>query len=198
MGHTPRWILSIVVPLTFGTAIAGATIHPDADSGAFGHTAHDTPTTRNAAAGIPREPGQEMFGTIAEIVRILEASPSTDWSRVNIPALRKHLIDMNELALNAHAHITHLNNGVRIRVTGDGRTLGAIHRMVAMHARTMDRRFGWHFEAQPLPDGEMLTVTSPNPAAIRKIQGLGFMGIMVYGTHHGMHHLAIARGDMKY
>jgi hypothetical protein len=30
------------------------------------------------------------------------------------------------------------------------------------------------------------------------IRGLGFMGIMVQGAHHQMHHLAIARGQMAY
>ena len=46
-------------------------------------------------------PGQDPFGAIQEIVRILEADPSTDWSKVNIAALREHLIDMNEVTLRA-------------------------------------------------------------------------------------------------
>ena len=38
----------------------------------------------------PTRSGQEAFATIGEIVRILEADPRTDWSKVNIEALRHH------------------------------------------------------------------------------------------------------------
>lgn len=48
---------------------------------------------------IPSMPGQEAFGTIQEIVRILESDPATDWSKVNIGALREHLIDMDEVTM---------------------------------------------------------------------------------------------------
>ncbi len=37
-------------------------------------------------AGQPTLPGQDAFGTIQEIVRLLEADPKTDWSKVNIAA----------------------------------------------------------------------------------------------------------------
>jgi len=168
-----------------------------ADSGPA-HTASHATMVHSPSAALPTRPGQEMFGTVSEIVGLLEASPNTHWSRVNIPALRKHLIDMNEVALNAKADITRIRNGVRIRVTGRGRTLDAIHRMLAMHGRTMDGQFGWHVSDEPLKEGDLLTVVSEDPAQVAKIQGLGFMGIMVYGTHHAMHHLAIARGDMAY
>ena len=45
--------------------------------------------------------GQDAFGAIQEIVGILEADPNTDWSKVNISALREHLVDMNEVTLKA-------------------------------------------------------------------------------------------------
>jgi len=172
---------------------AAAAEQPDMDDAA----AHGA-MTHGSSGPMPTRPGQSIFGTVTEIVGILEASPDTDWPRVNIPALRKHLIDMNEVALNANAETTRIHSGVRIKVTGSGRTLEAIHRMLAMHARTMDGRFGWHVGTKPLENGNLLTVTSADPAQVAKIQGLGFMGIMVYGTHHGRHHLAIARGDMPY
>lgn len=183
---------ALVALLMFPLAVCAAP-HPGADM-----SGSAAPVIRPPSAGMPTQAGQEMFATISEIVRILEASPDTDWSRVDIPALRKHLIDMHEVALHARADIADIPGGVRIRVTGQGRTLPAIHRMLAMHARTMNGRFGWHVRAEPLADGDLLTVTSEDPGEVAKIRGLGFMGIMVYGTHHGMHHLAIARGDMAY
>ena len=45
-----------------------------------------------AAAG-PAEPGQGAFAAMQEIVAILEADPTTDWSKVDLPALRQHLAD---------------------------------------------------------------------------------------------------------
>jgi hypothetical protein len=36
-------------------------------------------------------------------MRLLKANPRTDWSKVNIAALREHLIDMNEVTLQAGA-----------------------------------------------------------------------------------------------
>jgi hypothetical protein len=54
-------------------------------------------------ASQPTMPGQDAFGAIQEIVRILEADAKTDWSKVNIAALRAHLIDMNEVTLKAVA-----------------------------------------------------------------------------------------------
>ena len=59
-------------------------------------------------------PGQDTFGAIQEIVQILEADPATDWSKVNIAALREHLIDMNEVALHAVAAERPIRNGVEI------------------------------------------------------------------------------------
>ena len=45
-------------------------------------------------AAEPREAGQSAFAAVREIVGILEADPATDWSKVDVEALRRHLIDM--------------------------------------------------------------------------------------------------------
>ena len=37
---------------------------------------------------VPTQPGQEAFAAIQEIVAMLEADPRTDWSKVDIDALR--------------------------------------------------------------------------------------------------------------
>jgi hypothetical protein len=52
-------------------------------------------------ARIPTEPGQAALGAMQEIVRMLEADPDTDWSKVTLTALREHLIDMDEVTLRA-------------------------------------------------------------------------------------------------
>ena len=81
------------------------------------------------------------------------------------------------------------------RVTGSGRTLAAIQRMVPDHAREIDGMHGWTVRAAALSDGMELTVTAKDPAEVQKIRGLGFMGIMVQGSHHQIHHLAMAKGE---
>lgn len=145
--------------------------------------------------GVPTLPGQDAFGAIGEIVAILEADPASDWSKIDIEALRRHLIDMNEVTLSAEAAAKPIDGGVEIRVTGAGRTLGAIRRMVPMHVAEIDGLNGWSAKTSPLPDGVLLTVTSSDPKEVQHLRALGFAGIMVSGAHHQAHHLAIARGE---
>lgn len=147
---------------------------------------------------MPTQPGEEAFATIQEIVGILQADSNTDWSSVNIAALRKHLIDMSEVTLHAHAKPEDIPGGVKIAVTGTGRTLVAIRRMVVRHAHVINGLHGWTVSTAPIADGVTLTVTSPEANQVAMIRALGFMGIMVQGAHHQMHHLAIAKGLMAY
>src|SRR5579862_5698718 len=77
-------------------------------------------------SGGPTMPGQDAFGAIQQIVEILEADPATDWSKVDIGALRQHLIDMHEVTLHAAVAEQALGNGIELTVTGEGRTLEAI------------------------------------------------------------------------
>jgi len=142
--------------------------------------------------------GQDAYGAVQEIVRILEADPKTDWSKVNLEALRQHLIDMNEVTLKAEAAAKPVDGGLEITVTGDGRTLEAIQRMIPAHARYIERKHphGWNAKNESQPNGVLLTVTSSDPKEVPHIRGLGFIGIMVSGHHHQWHHLAMARGEM--
>jgi hypothetical protein len=139
--------------------------------------------------------GQDAFGAIGEVVALLEADPVTDWSKVDIEALRQHLIDMNEVTLNAVATAKSIDGGLEIAVIGTGRTLAAIRRMVPMHATEIDGQYGWHAQAAPLADGVLLTVTASDVKETRHIRGLGFAGLMVSGSHHQAHHLALAKGE---
>lgn len=152
-------------------------------------------TDQPTAAGQPTEPGQDAFGTIQEIVAILESDPSTDWSKVNIAALREHLIDMSEVTLHAKAVQHDLANGLEIEVTGEGRTLEAIKRMVPTHAVELNQ-LGWSATTADLPDGVTLTVTTSEASKLPELKALGFIGIMVLGTHHQAHHLMMAKGEM--
>ena len=143
----------------------------------------------------PTEPGQGAFGALQQIVQILEADPHTDWSKVNLDALRTHLIDMDRVTLDAHAVVRHIPGGIRATVTGTGRTLVAIQRLLpeeAMHLNGMRR---WRIAATRLRDGVILTVTTSDPKQVAMIRGLGFAGILASGDFHPRHHLEIARGE---
>jgi len=149
--------------------------------------------TQTGMAGQPTMPGQDAFGTIQEVVQILESDPTTDWSKVNIAALREHLIDMNEVTLHAIAAQRALDDGIEIAVTGDGRTLEAIKRMVPAHVGELSK-IGWNVKTEDLPNGVKLTVTTNDPKQVIKLKALGFMGIMAQGGHHQPHHLMMAKG----
>jgi len=141
------------------------------------------------AGALPVEPGQ---AAIAEIVATLMANPATDWSQVDIEALRQHLIDMDNLTLRAEVRTREIEGGAVFDVTSDRPDIVAsIRAMVPAHAATMNGEAGMEMGAEPLPEGARLTVTGPDPVMIR---GLGFIGVMTLGMHHQAHHLAIARG----
>ena len=50
------------------------------------------------------------------IVEILEADPATDWGKVNIEALRQHLIDMDNVTLRAELKSGPVEGGMRFIV----------------------------------------------------------------------------------
>ena len=155
------------------------------------------PGSQTSDTASPTMPGQDTFGAIQEIVRILEADPKTDWSKVNFEALRQHLIDMSEVMLKADAVTKLIDGGIEVTVTGTVRTVDAIQRMVPAQAHQVDQthRNGWSAKTEPLPNGVLLTVTSGDPLQVQHIRALGFIGFMAIGSHHQAHHLAMAKGE---
>lgn len=152
-----------------------------------------------AAAQLPTLPGQAAFGAIAEIVGILKADPTTDWSRVNLEALRQHLIDMDAVTMGAVVTQLSIPGGFEADVTGAGRTTGAIRRMLASHTRMLSQGTLYRATATEIDSGVRLRVVAAeagDTALVTRIRGLGFAGILTEGDHHVRHHLALARGDM--
>jgi len=191
----------MVATLALALALAAAPVAMAQDRAPAGGHAHGAgPAQRHAhpaapqPSAIPTMPGQDAFGAIQEIVRILEADPATDWSKINLAALRAHLIDMNEVMLRAEATERQVDGGLEVVVTGSDRTRDAIHRMLLPHARELNRLPGFRALAETLPDGVRLIVTSSEPKHVAHIRGLGFAGLLVSGAHHQAHHLAMAKG----
>lgn len=148
------------------------------------------------AATIPTEPGQGAFAAIQEIVAILEADPATDWSKVDLPALRQHLADMDALAISAKVTEREIPGGFEATISGAGPGGAAARRMVPAHAVELAKIEGWNVTASAPAGGNIvLRVTSFDPRVQPHIRGLGFFGMMATGAHHQAHHLAIARGE---
>jgi|GEM_PF-496761 len=147
---------------------------------------------QNANAG-----DQDAFSAIRAVVNQLEANPDTDWSSINIDALRNHLIDMHEVTVNAEVETTEVEGGASYRVTGTARTLQAIRNMVAMHASQMTQETEWTAVAEEIRNGMEVKVTAATDNQVAKIRALGFMGFMVSGDHHEMHHMAIVGADVE-
>ena len=158
-----------------------------------------TPGMVHGAAAVepPREAGQAAFAAIAEIVARLEADPMTDWSRVDLEALRQHLRDMDDLTLHAEIATRPVEGGFEATVTGTGRTGEAIRRMTVAHAAMMNAGSDLRMEVTPTADGARIRVTSATPddaRSVARLRGLGVIGVMALGAHHQVHHEAIARG----
>lgn len=175
----------------------GQGMHGQGMSGGMGMHGQSGMHGQRSDAGAPTMPGQEAFGTIQEVVQILEADPKTDWSKVNIGVLREHLIDMDDVTLRAAAVERMLDNGIEIAVTGEGRTLAAIKRMVPAHVRELAAH-GWNAKSEELPNGVKLTVIASDAVPLVKLKALGFMGLMVQGSHHQPHHLMMAKGEFMH
>ena len=73
----------------------------------------------------------------------------------------------------------------------------AIKRMIPAHAHEL-ADLGWDARVEDLPDGVKLVVTARDSSQAVKIRALGFMGIMVQGTHHQAHHLLMAKGEFTH
>jgi hypothetical protein len=103
---------------------------------------------------------------------------------------------MNEVTLHAAAAERMLDNGIEIAVTGEGRTLEAIKRMVPAHVSEL-REVGWIAKSEDLANGVKLTITASEAQPLAKLRALGFIGIMVQSGHHQPHHLMMAKGEFS-
>ena len=152
-----------------------------------------------AAPGDPTRAGQEAFATIAEIVRLLEADPKTDWSKVDIEALRSHLRDMDDVTMRAEVRATAVAGGAVFDVQGSGRVREAVRRMALSHGATISTADGFSWAAESTPTGARVTIKALNAGderMIARIRALGFVGMLTLGDHHTAHHLGIASGTM--
>ena len=125
-------LVLVVLPLVSSDAQERATaqtvdcskVNQVADHANMDHKAHQAQLAACAkpasSAQLPTLPGQAAFGAIAEVVRILVADPATDWTQVNVEALRRHLIDMDDVTVRSSIAQRNVPGGFVADITGAG------------------------------------------------------------------------------
>lgn len=162
------------------------------------HTAtDDTPVDHvQATSTLPTEAGNDAFGTIQEIIGLLNDNPDTDWTQVNIEALRMHLVDMHDMTMNVNVISQKaIPNGlIAVIEPTTTRAAGALARVMMAHPAQLAQETGWIMNIDKRGRRYVLTVTTEKAQEVDKIRGLGYIGLMAYGAHHQPHHWSMATG----
>lgn len=152
----------------------------------------------HGVAGNPvlTEAGNDAFGTLQEVVDRLVSDPDTDWDKVNLEALREHLVDMDlftkQVTVVSQRKIKH---GTEIVVLPDNeKAAQSLARAMSAHPAMVEQETGWDMQVAKQDQGYRLTVTSEKRKDAKRIRGLGYIGIMALGQHHQAHHWMIANG----
>lgn len=167
-------------------------------NGAAAQTAHDHSIMHSS--GNPRfslsEPGQGAFAAVSEVVAMLLDDPATDWSKVDIAGLRRHLLDMDNLITHAVVEEIEIEHGLEMRIAIEGEGGAAALRMVPAHAPVLASETGW--TSTTSRTGDTITWRVSDPDSATAITALGFFGLMAVGDHHRDHHLGLAQGKMAH
>ena len=188
--------LSAIVCLTFLTCPLLVSAADSDHSAGANHSQHNSHQQMEMAKVALTEAGSDAFGTIQEVINQLLNDPTTDWGTVNIEALRQHLVDMHDMTLNVDVISQKpIPNGLEaiISATTD-RAASALKRVLKAHPAQLKRETGWEMRVTKNNKQYILTTTSANPKDTNKIRGLGYIGLMAYGSHHQPHHWAMATG----
>jgi hypothetical protein len=152
---------------------------------------------QNATATPLTEAGNDAFGTIQEVVEKLRADPNTDWSKVNLEALRQHLVDMRNFTLDVEVTSQQpIDNGVTftVKATTPG-AAASLDRLFSAHPTVLKQESGWDMTSKKNKDGSYTARVTGKPQDAAKIRGLGYIGLVAYGKHHQAHHWLMATGS---
>jgi hypothetical protein len=183
--------LSLSIAMTIVMPMASAHMH----HANMSHTAmmgHNIAPTQVVLT----ESGTDPFATLQEVIAALESNTNTNWEKVNIEALRLHLIEMHDMTINVAVKQRHIDNGFQAVVTPTtSNAVKSLTRVLSGHPAQMKAETGWDMQVQVNNSVFTLTVTTDNAKDVAKIRGLGYIGVMAYGNHHQPHHWAMASGD---
>lgn len=180
----------IVLSFVWLTLLAGGSLRAAEDSAH--HHGHSEPMAELAQGG------NGAFAAIQEVVARLLADPDTDWSRVDLEALRSHLVDMHNFTLNVElVSQMPVEGGVEftVRPTTPG-AAGSLGRLFEAHPGILEQESGWDMTTRQNEDGSYTArVVGPTSDDATRIRGLGYIGVVAYGQHHPAHHWRMATGS---
>ena len=178
-------IITLVTLISIGSYSLGAT-H---DMNMAGHTQHENKTVLSEA-------GNDAFGTIQEVIEKLNSNPDTDWSKVDLEKLRRHLVDMNNMTLNINiVSQKNIQEGLEIVVEPTTKSSQeTLKRVFKVHPAQLNMDTGWNMVVKNEGQRFRLTITTTKKRDVSKIRGLGYIGLMAYGRHHQKHHWEMAIG----
>ncbi len=182
-------ISAMIFLLACGTSPGEAAVTPPME--------HQHLPSRDAAAPVLTKSGNDMFGAIQEALRKLEADPATDWKKVNLEALRQHLLDMRHFTEDVEVVVQKpIDKGLEltVRATTPG-AIPALDRAFNAHPKVLKSETGWDMTATKDKDKYKLQVTTGDATQVDKLRALGYIGIMAMGNHHLLHHWALAKGQ---
>jgi hypothetical protein len=89
-----------------------------------------------------------------------------------------------------------VDSGVAVEIQATSSAAAeSLKRVFSAHPMHLKMETGWTMEVDDQGSGHFrLVVTTPNPDEVAKLRGLGYIGLMAYGTHHRPHHWMIVRG----
>lgn len=185
-------LIAMLAVVQMGVA---AVVHADEMNQAQHHRMHQSrPSPMTSPLS---EAGNDAFATIQEVVEKLGNDPATDWSKVDLEALRQHLIDMHNFTLDVEVLSKQaIDRGVRIVIRPT--TLAAeasLDRVLPPHAAQLKRETGWQMHYKKEKQAYFLEVITSKPGEIEQICGLGYIGIMATGSHHQLHHWLMVTGQ---
>ena len=190
-----------IIKLSLGiivTAIVAFIVNAEMDHTNMDHSAmmnHSKPVVQTTKVTLT-ESGTDPFAVMQEAIIALEADPNTNWEKVNIEALRLHLVEMQDMTINVDVKQQHIDNGFQaVVMPTTNRSVKSLTRVLSGHPAQMKAETGWDMQVQNNDGVFTLTVTTDNAKDIAKIRGLGYIGVMAYGNHHQPHHWAMASGD---
>lgn len=191
----------VLVAATVLAALGAAADRAPAQEGGHGeHAGHvDQQVAAESAdqsTGPLTEPGNAAFAAIREVVETLNARENTDWSRVDLEALRRHLVDMRRFTTEAEiVERETVEGGLRVVVRGTSPVAStSIRRALRAHAPMVEKETGWNVSVEGRDGKTVLRVTGDGAEDARRIRGLGYIGFMATGAHHTRHHWMIATG----
>jgi len=150
----------------------------------------------NTPSIILKEAGNDIFGTIQELISKLSNDPNTNWEKVNIEILRQHLLDMNDMTFNVELISQRaIKNGVESIIKAKTkRSEEALERIFQAHPSQLKKETNWDMHVLKNNGQYILSTTTTNQKDIPKIRALGYIGLMAIGSHHQKHHLLMATG----